>query len=60
MNRRTRAGPCAFASCLVLRTQHEARQWVHSRVTLEWLGSVEGGGSVRIQTDKTLANQRNE
>ena len=38
-------GPWAFASCFVLRAQHEARQWDRSRATLEWLRRVEGGGS---------------
>lgn len=38
-------GPWAFASCFVLRAQHEARQWDRSRATLEWLRRIEGGGS---------------
>ena len=36
-------GPWPFASCFILRAQHEAGLFDRSRRTLEWLNSVQGG-----------------
>jgi hypothetical protein len=36
-------GPWTFASCFILRAQHEARQFDRSRRTLEWLHTMAGG-----------------
>jgi hypothetical protein len=36
-------GPWTFASCFVLRAQHEAGDYRRSRRTLEWLNTVQGG-----------------
>ena len=36
-------GPWSFATCFVLRAQHEAGQYERSRRTLEWLNTVQGG-----------------
>ena len=36
-------GPWTFASCFILRAQHEAGLFDRSRRTLEWLNSVQGG-----------------
>ncbi|HOW65912.1 MAG TPA: hypothetical protein P5186_02495 [Candidatus Paceibacterota bacterium] len=36
-------GPWPFASCFILRGQHEARMYDRSRRTLEWLNTVQGG-----------------
>jgi hypothetical protein len=36
-------GPWTFASCFVLRGQHEAGLYDRSRRTLEWLNKVQGG-----------------
>lgn len=36
-------GPWSFASCFVLRAQHEAGLYERSRRTLEWLNTVQGG-----------------
>jgi GH15 family glucan-1,4-alpha-glucosidase len=36
-------GPWSFASCFILRAQHEAGLFERSRRTLEWLNSVPGG-----------------
>ena len=36
-------GPWPFASCFILRAQHEAQDWERSRRTLEWLNTVQGG-----------------
>jgi len=36
-------GPWTFASCFILRAQHEAGQFDRSRRTLEWLNTVQGG-----------------
>jgi hypothetical protein len=38
-------GPWPFATCFVLRAQHEAGMLDRSRRTLQWLGDVEGGNS---------------
>ena len=36
-------GPWSFASCFILRAEHEAGLFDRSRRTLEWLNSVQGG-----------------
>ena len=36
-------GPWPFATCFILRAQHEAGLFDRSRRTLEWLGTVQGG-----------------
>lgn len=36
-------GPWTFASCFILRAQHEAGQFGRSRRTLEWLNAMQGG-----------------
>ncbi|MEI6675443.1 MAG: hypothetical protein WCO57_09725 [Verrucomicrobiota bacterium] len=36
-------GPWSFATCFILRAQHEAGDFAHSRRTLEWLNTVQGG-----------------
>jgi hypothetical protein len=36
-------GPWPFASCFILRAQHEAGLFDRSRRTLDWLNSVQGG-----------------
>ena len=36
-------GPWTFATCFILRAQHEAGQFDRSRRTLEWLHTVQGG-----------------
>ena len=36
-------GPWSFASCFILRAQHEAGLIERSRRTLEWLNTVQGG-----------------
>ena len=36
-------GPWSFATCFILRAQHEAGQFDRSRRTLEWLNTVQGG-----------------
>jgi hypothetical protein len=36
-------GPWIFATCFILRAQHEAREFDRSRRTLEWLNTVQGG-----------------
>ncbi len=36
-------GPWSFATCFVLRAQHEARSFDRSRRSLEWLNNVQGG-----------------
>jgi hypothetical protein len=36
-------GPWTFASCFILRAQHEAGLFERSRRTLEWLNTVQGG-----------------
>jgi len=36
-------GPWTFASCFILRAQHEAGMFARSRRTLEWLHTVQGG-----------------
>ena len=36
-------GPWSFATCFVLRAQHEAGLYDRSRWTLEWLNTVQGG-----------------
>ncbi len=36
-------GPWSFASCFILRAQHEAGLLDRSRRTLEWLNTVQGG-----------------
>jgi hypothetical protein len=36
-------GPWTFASCFILRGQHEAGMFDRSRRTLEWLNNVQGG-----------------
>jgi len=36
-------GPWSFASCFILRAQHEAGDFARSRRTLEWLNTVQGG-----------------
>jgi hypothetical protein len=36
-------GPWSFASCFILRAQHEAELWDRSRRTLDWLNRVPGG-----------------
>ena len=36
-------GPWTFASCFILRAQHEAGDFERSRRTLEWLNTVQGG-----------------
>ncbi|MCX6927963.1 MAG: hypothetical protein NT154_32855 [Verrucomicrobia bacterium] len=36
-------GPWSFASCFILRAQHEAGLFDRSRRTLEWLNTVQGG-----------------
>jgi hypothetical protein len=36
-------GPWSFASCFILRAQHEAGLFDRSRRTLNWLNSVQGG-----------------
>ncbi len=36
-------GPWPFASCFILRAQHEAGLFDRSRRTLEWLNTVQGG-----------------
>ena len=38
-------GPWPFASCFILRAQHEAKLYDRSRRTLEWLNTVQGGRS---------------
>lgn len=38
-------GPWPFATCFVLRAQHEAEMFDRSRRTLQWLGDIEGGNS---------------
>ena len=36
-------GPWPFATCFILRAQHEAGQFERSRRSLEWLNTVQGG-----------------
>ena len=36
-------GPWPFATCFILRAQHEARLFDRSRRSLEWLNTVQGG-----------------
>lgn len=36
-------GPWSFATCFILRAQHEAGNFERSRRTLEWLNTVQGG-----------------
>ncbi|MEI6656090.1 MAG: hypothetical protein WCP45_15100 [Verrucomicrobiota bacterium] len=36
-------GPWSFATCFILRAQHEAGDFARSRRTLEWLNTVQGG-----------------
>ncbi len=36
-------GPWTFATCFILRAQHEAAQWSRSRSSLEWLNTTQGG-----------------
>jgi hypothetical protein len=36
-------GPWSFATCFILRAQHEAGDFERSRRTLEWLNTVQGG-----------------
>ena len=36
-------GPWSFATCFILRAQHEARLFDRSRRSLEWLNTVQGG-----------------
>lgn len=36
-------GPWTFATCFILRAQHDAGQYERSRRTLEWLNTVQGG-----------------
>jgi hypothetical protein len=36
-------GPWSFATCFILRAQHEAGMWERSRRTLEWLNTECGG-----------------
>jgi hypothetical protein len=36
-------GPWTFASCFILRAQHEAGLFARSRRTLEWLNTMQGG-----------------
>jgi len=36
-------GPWTFASCFILRAQHEAGLFERSRSTLEWLNTTQGG-----------------
>jgi hypothetical protein len=36
-------GPWTFATCFILRAQHEAGEFDRSRRTLEWLNTVQGG-----------------
>lgn len=36
-------GPWTFATCFILRAQHEAGEYERSRRTLEWLNAVQGG-----------------
>jgi hypothetical protein len=36
-------GPWSFATCFILRAQHEAGNFERSRRTLEWLDTVQGG-----------------
>ena len=36
-------GPWSFATCFLLRAQHEAGDFERSRRTLEWLNTVQGG-----------------
>lgn len=36
-------GPWSFATCFILRAQHEAGDFTRSRRTLEWLNTVQGG-----------------
>jgi len=36
-------GPWPFATCFILRAQHEARLFERSRRSLEWLNTVQGG-----------------
>ena len=36
-------GPWTFATCFILRAQHEAGDFGRSRRTLEWLNTVQGG-----------------
>ncbi|HEY9165349.1 MAG TPA: hypothetical protein VIS48_04225 [Candidatus Kryptonia bacterium] len=38
-------GPWPFATCFILRAQHEAGMYARSRETLEWLHNVQGGHS---------------
>jgi hypothetical protein len=38
-------GPWSFATCFILRAQHEAGLYQNSRRTLEWLANVQGGHS---------------
>jgi hypothetical protein len=38
-------GPWPFATCFILRAQHEAGLFDRSRRTLEWLNTVQGGRS---------------
>ncbi len=36
-------GPWSFATCFILRAQHDAGDFERSRRTLEWLNTVQGG-----------------
>jgi len=36
-------GPWTFATCFILRAQHEANLWNRSRRSLEWLNTMAGG-----------------
>jgi hypothetical protein len=36
-------GPWTFATCFILRAQHDAGLWERSRRSLEWLNTVPGG-----------------
>ncbi|HUZ47393.1 MAG TPA: hypothetical protein VMW54_12230 [Terriglobia bacterium] len=38
-------GPWPFATCFILRAQHDAKQFDRSRRTLEWLNTVQGSQS---------------
>ena len=38
-------GPWPFACCFILRAQHDAKLYDHSRRTLEWMNSVQGAKS---------------
>ena len=44
----------SLPGCFIPRAQHEARLFDRSRRTLEWLNTVQGGGTVKINPPAAL------